>query len=148
MRASSPIWASEASHARTRERGAKERRLTSLAQIGELARRLGFDRSFINKITAVISSVLSAKLDTKSQFPNWHNCGLKHLCKAWSIKHNPPKLPSFYNVCAKFYLNSLKNSRDINVLKDVGQAKLCLMKLFIDRCPLRLTATSLFVPFC
>ena len=44
-------------------------------------------------------------------------------------------------------LNSLKNSRDINVLKDVGQAKLCLMKLFIDCCPLRLTATSLFVPF-
>ena len=34
LRASSPIWASEASLARTRE-------LTSLAQIGELARRLG-----------------------------------------------------------------------------------------------------------
>ena len=35
--ASSPIWASEASLARTRERAA---RLTSLTQIGELARRL------------------------------------------------------------------------------------------------------------
>ena len=70
MRASSPIWASEASLARTRERGAKERRLTSLAQLGELARRPGFDRSFINKITPVLSSVLSAKLDTESQFPN------------------------------------------------------------------------------
>ena len=34
LRASSPIWASEASLARTRERGAK------LAQIGELTRRL------------------------------------------------------------------------------------------------------------
>ena len=77
MRASSSIWASEASLARTRERGAKERRLTSLAQIGELARRLGFDRSFINKITAVLSSVLSAKLDTKSQFPNLVQLWLK-----------------------------------------------------------------------
>ena len=34
LRASSPMWASEASLARTRER------LTSLTQIGELARRL------------------------------------------------------------------------------------------------------------
>ena len=40
LRASSPIWASEVSLARTRERGAEERRLVSLAQIGELARRL------------------------------------------------------------------------------------------------------------
>ena len=46
LRASSPIWASEASLARTRERGgfaARSRvlaRLASLAQIGELARRL------------------------------------------------------------------------------------------------------------
>ena len=59
LRASSPIWASEASVARTRERGAEERRallssaprgfaarsrvlprLASLAQIGKLARRL------------------------------------------------------------------------------------------------------------
>ena len=53
LRASSPIWASEASLSRTRERAAKPRgagegpprspvlaRLTSLAQIGELARRL------------------------------------------------------------------------------------------------------------
>ena len=49
LRASSPIWASEASLARTRERAAKPRgaprsrvvaRLTSLTQIGELARRL------------------------------------------------------------------------------------------------------------
>ena len=43
LRASSPIWASEVSLARTRERGAEERRetrLASLAQIGELARRL------------------------------------------------------------------------------------------------------------
>ena len=56
-RASSPIWASETSLARTRERAAKPRgaeerslssaprshvlaRLASLAQIGELARRL------------------------------------------------------------------------------------------------------------
>ena len=48
-RASSPIWASEASLARTQERAAKPRgdprsrllaRLTSLAQIGDLARRL------------------------------------------------------------------------------------------------------------
>ena len=36
LRASSPIWASETSLARTRERA----RLASLAQIGELARRL------------------------------------------------------------------------------------------------------------
>ena len=49
LRASSPIWASEASRARTRERGAPRgfaarsrvlARLVSLAQIGELARRL------------------------------------------------------------------------------------------------------------
>ena len=49
LRASSPISASETSLARTRERGVKPRRasrsrvlarLTSLAQIGELARRL------------------------------------------------------------------------------------------------------------
>ena len=51
LRASSPIWASEASLAKTRERAAKPRgaeaprsrvfaRLASLAQIGELARRL------------------------------------------------------------------------------------------------------------
>ena len=45
LRASSPIWASETSRARTRERAAKPRgaglaRLASLAQIGELARRL------------------------------------------------------------------------------------------------------------
>ena len=54
LRASSPIWASEVSLARTRERGAEERlrrllarsralaRLASLAQIGELARRLDY----------------------------------------------------------------------------------------------------------
>ena len=50
LRARSPIWASETSLARTRERAAKPRsaprsrvlaRLTSLAHIGELARRLG-----------------------------------------------------------------------------------------------------------
>ena len=52
LRESSPIWASEASFARTRERGASAPRgvasrsrvlvrLVSLAQIGELARRLG-----------------------------------------------------------------------------------------------------------
>ena len=54
LRASSPIWASEANLARTCERAAKPRgagaspprsrvlaRLTSLAQIGELARRVG-----------------------------------------------------------------------------------------------------------
>ena len=51
LRASSPIWASEASLARTRERGAEEprgfaarsrvfARLVSLAKIGELVRRL------------------------------------------------------------------------------------------------------------
>ena len=45
LRASSPIWASEANLARTRERGADLAasplaRLVSLAQIGELARRL------------------------------------------------------------------------------------------------------------
>ena len=55
LRASSPIWASETSLARTRERAAKPRgaeerpsaprsrvlaRLATLAQIGELARRL------------------------------------------------------------------------------------------------------------
>ena len=49
LRTSSPIWASEASLARTRERAAKPRgaprsrvlaRLTSPTQIGELARRL------------------------------------------------------------------------------------------------------------
>ena len=46
LRASSPIWSSEASLARTRERAAKPprsrvlARLASLAQIGELARRL------------------------------------------------------------------------------------------------------------
>ena len=49
LRASSPIWASEANLARTRERGAEEglrrslarsRETRSLAQIGELARRL------------------------------------------------------------------------------------------------------------
>ena len=47
LRARSPIWASEASLARMRERGAEETRvlarlvsLVSLAQIGELARRL------------------------------------------------------------------------------------------------------------
>ena len=49
LRASSPIWASETSLARTREGAAKPRgafrsrvlaRLSSLAQIGELARRL------------------------------------------------------------------------------------------------------------
>ena len=45
LRASSPIWASETSLARTLERAAKPRgrvlaRLASLAQIGELARRL------------------------------------------------------------------------------------------------------------
>ena len=48
LRASSPIWASETSLARTRERAAKPRsrvlaRLASLAQIGELARRLFLD---------------------------------------------------------------------------------------------------------
>ena len=77
MRTSSPIWASEASLARTREPGAKEVRLTSLAQLGELARKLGFDRSFINKITAVLSSLFSAKLDTKSRFPNLVQLWLK-----------------------------------------------------------------------
>ena len=42
LRASSPIWASEASRARTRERAAKlaAKRGASLSQIGELARRL------------------------------------------------------------------------------------------------------------
>ena len=44
LRPSSPIWASEVSLARTRERGAARsrvlERLASLAQIGELARRL------------------------------------------------------------------------------------------------------------
>ena len=49
LRASSPIWAREASLARTGERAAKPRgarvlaRLTSLTQIGELARRLIVD---------------------------------------------------------------------------------------------------------
>ena len=52
LRTSSPIWASEASLARTRERAAKPRgaprsrvlaRLTSPTQIGELARRLQFE---------------------------------------------------------------------------------------------------------
>ena len=51
LRASSPIWASETSLARTRERaakprGAEERPLASLAQIGELARRLPLFSSF------------------------------------------------------------------------------------------------------
>ena len=47
LRASSPIWASEASLSRTRERAAKPRgaRLTSLTQIGELARRLATMRN-------------------------------------------------------------------------------------------------------
>ena len=45
LRASSPVWAGKASLARTRERGASAprgfaARLASLAQIGELARRL------------------------------------------------------------------------------------------------------------
>ena len=41
LRASSPIWASEASLARTCERAApRSRVLARLAQIGELARRL------------------------------------------------------------------------------------------------------------
>ena len=65
MRTSSPIWASEASLARTREPGAKEVRLTSLAQLGELARKLGFDRSFINKITTVLSSLFFRKVGHK-----------------------------------------------------------------------------------
>ena len=51
--ASSPVWASKTGLARTRERAAKPRphsrvlaRLASLAQIGELARRLSlFDRT-------------------------------------------------------------------------------------------------------
>ena len=44
LRASSPIWASEASLVRTRERGAARvlARPVSLAQTGELARRLKF----------------------------------------------------------------------------------------------------------
>ena len=59
LRASSPIWASETSLARTRERAAKLReaeaprfrvlaRLALLAQIGELARRLQNGSKFIN----------------------------------------------------------------------------------------------------
>ena len=40
LRASSPIWASEASLARTRERGRVLARPVSLTQTGELARRL------------------------------------------------------------------------------------------------------------
>ena len=60
LRASSPIWASETSLARTCERAAKLRgaeaprrsrvlaRLASLAQIGELARRLQNGSKFIN----------------------------------------------------------------------------------------------------
>ena len=44
--ASSPVWASETGLARTRERAAKPlARLASLAQIGELARRLLFCKS-------------------------------------------------------------------------------------------------------
>ena len=54
LRASSPIWASEVSLARTRERGsfvARSRVLARLAQIGELARRLPLEElhSFLSQ---------------------------------------------------------------------------------------------------
>ena len=58
LRASSPILASEASLARTRERGAARSRvlarLVSLAQIGELARRLSQTRFLCGFITCAI----------------------------------------------------------------------------------------------
>ena len=53
------------------------------------------------------------------------------------IKNNPPKRPSFLNVCGKFYLDRLQNSRDISVQEDVAQAKICVTNLFINRCPPR-----------
>ena len=69
LRASSPIWASEASLARTRERAAKPQgsfprpprsrvlaRLTSHTQIGELARRLLIPYEFLVMILTVNSS--------------------------------------------------------------------------------------------
>ena len=54
LRASSPIWASEAGRARTRERAAPRSRvlarLASLVQLGELARRLGKSSSLARLI--------------------------------------------------------------------------------------------------
>ena len=48
------------------------------------------------------------------------------------MKNNHLKLPAFFNVSLKFYLNRLQNSRDISVLKYVEQAKFCLFYLFMN----------------
>ena len=73
----------------------------------------------------------------KSRFPNLVQLWLKVL--PWSaiyqINHNPPKLPLFRNVSVKILFKSPLNSWDISILKDVGQAKFCLISLFIVGVP-------------
>ena len=98
MRASSPIWASETSLARTRERAAKPRgaeerpprsrvlaSLASLAQIGDLARRLDPLQFFYWEFSAM-SQQKSRSLET-SHFPQdmgstkngWQLCASKNI---------------------------------------------------------------------
>ena len=84
LRASSPIWASLA---RTRERGAEERRvlarLTSLAQIGELARRLltdGWPSQYI--YTILDTSFVATKTISdprRSISPKWRACSQANI---------------------------------------------------------------------
>ena len=84
LRASSPIWASLA---RTRERRAEERRvlarLTSLAQIGELARRLltdGWPSQYI--YTILDTSFVATKTISdprRSISPKWRACSQANI---------------------------------------------------------------------
>ena len=87
LRANSPIWASETSLARTRERAAKPRgaserlvlaRLTSLTQIGELARRLKVPRVTELKLSVAVNSDTHSP-DKNSNFINPSRGVLKRL---------------------------------------------------------------------
>ena len=84
LRASSPIWASLA---RTRERGAEERRvlarLASLAQIGELARRLPTDEWPSQYIYTILdTSFVATKTISdlrRSISPKWIACSQANI---------------------------------------------------------------------
>ena len=75
LRASSFIWASETSLARTREQAAKKRltqaRLASLAQIGELARRL----PLLGRAPSPVTTDLRSEQDSREAKQPRHKSG-------------------------------------------------------------------------
>ena len=79
LRASSPIWASEASLARTRKEGPKGlfpsrvlARLVSLAQMGEPARRLCMYLNLLPQLRASVVGPSQAITSPKATANSWH----------------------------------------------------------------------------